>query len=514
MRLLLTTIQNECIYSKMALKNLYSVVAEAPCHTDVMEFEQQDHPGYIFREILRGEYNIVYFHCNMLNAEKVAEVAELVKKATPTSITVMGGTEVSFETRNFMEKHPEIDFVFRGEGETVLFQFIRTILTYEFDFDSIAGLAYRQDDEIQVNPMAAPVTLESLPFPYENSTLSEEDVVYYESSRGCPDRCFYSQYYPGNVRSLSLARICTELRYFLVKNVKRVCFIDKWFNYNRERAYRVWEYLIANDNGITTFEFDVNGDLLDEETIRLLGTARSGQLSFNLDVESTNPEVLAAAGRKSNIYQLMYNVTKLQEKETVEINTVIRAGLPCENPSLFARSFNKIYGLKADRMKLEVLGLRKGTELRRKAADYGYAFRSVAPYDVIANDFMPATELVRIQNIGKLLDLYLNSGGFEESFQMILSDGHMKPYGVLQGLEEYISKNELERKLYKEENLYRILYAYATQLYDKRNETLKLPVLQQVIHGDMEQNLPMERVRVFDRKGWNINDGAETGIIG
>ena len=165
-------------------------------------------------------------------------------------------------------------------------------------------------------------------------------------------------------------------------------------------------------------------------------------------------------------------------------------------------------------MKLEVLRLRKGTELRRKAADYGYAFRSVAPYDVIANDFMPATELVRIQNIGKLLDLYLNSGGFEESFQMILSDGHMKPYGVLQGLEEYISKNELERKLYKEENLYRILYAYATQLYDKRNETLKLPVLQQVIHGDMEQNLPMERVRVFDRKGWNINDGAETGIIG
>ena len=143
MRLLLTTIQNDCIHSKLALKNLYSVVAEAPCHTDVMEFESRDHVGYIFREILRGEYNIVYFHCNMMNVEKVAEVAELVKKAVPTSITIMGGTEVSFETRNFMENHPDVDYVFRGEGETVLFQFIRTILTYGFDFDSIAGLAYR-----------------------------------------------------------------------------------------------------------------------------------------------------------------------------------------------------------------------------------------------------------------------------------------------------------------------------------------------------------------------------------
>lgn len=300
-------------------------------------------------------------------------------------------------------------------------------------------------------------------------------------------------------------RICTELRYFLVKNVQRVVFVDKWFNYSRDRAYRIWEYLISNDNGITTFEFDVNGDLLDEETVRLLGTAREGQFRFNVDVESTNAEALAAAGRKANIYQLMYNVSRLQEYGTVEITTVIRAGLPCETPALFARSFNKIFDLKASRMELKVLRLKRGTELRRNAQQYGYAYQSRAPYEVIANDFMPATELIRIENIGKLLNLFVNSGGFEESIQKILLDGRMKPYAFLEGLEAYISKNQMEKMMYKEENLYRILYAYATELYDTMNETLKLPVLQEILHSDMEQNLSYEKVKIFDRKGWDIN---------
>ena len=79
MRLLLTTIQNDCIHTKLSMKYLYSVVEEAPCQTDVVEYKSTDHVGYIFREILRGEYNIVYFHCNMMNVDKVAVVAELVK---------------------------------------------------------------------------------------------------------------------------------------------------------------------------------------------------------------------------------------------------------------------------------------------------------------------------------------------------------------------------------------------------------------------------------------------------
>ena len=92
---------------------------------------------------------------------------------------------------------------------------------------------------------------------------------------------------PGaSLRSLSLNRICNELRYFLVKKACRVEFVEKWFNYDVSRAYRIWEYLINNDNGFTSFSFDVNGDLLDEETVELLSEAREGLFHFNIDIRA------------------------------------------------------------------------------------------------------------------------------------------------------------------------------------------------------------------------------------
>ena len=512
MRLLLSTVRNNCIHTQLSLKYLYSVVCEAPCETEIMDFEETDHLGYIYKEIVRGDFQIVYFHCNMMNEKKISQIAEMVKKAVPSSIVVLGGMEVSFRTKAYMESHPWVDYVFRGECEQLLYNFLKTIFTYEFDFEGIAGLAYRDNGEIHVNPFAAPIRFEDIPFPYEKEDLGEGDKVYYESFRGCPDRCYYSQFLPNHlVRTLPLGRVCTELRYFLVKNVKTVRFIDKWFNVNTERAYRIWEYLINNDNGITTFEFDVNGDYLDEETIRLLGTARSGQFRFFVDLESTNAEALAAAGRKENVYQSMYNITRLLQKRdaetgkgVVEVTVHQMAGLPCETPELFARAFNKIYGLGADYIDLSVMRLKKGTKLRQEADRYGYVYRNDAPYEVIANDFMPATELIRIRMVEDLLDAYYNKGGFEESIPKILGDTRTKPYVFYSGLADFIYDNHLDRKMGKLEHLYRILYAYATELYDEANETLQLEVLKEVIHSDLEKNLSTDSIRKFDRKGWEI----------
>lgn len=503
MRLLLSTIQNDCIQTKLSLKYLYSVVAEAPIDVDMIEFEERDHEGFIYREVLRGKYNIVYFHINMMNERKISRVCEMVKKANPTSIVIVGGMQVSFETRDFMEKNPWVDYVFRGEGESVLFNFLRTLITYEFDFENIAGLAYREDGDIIINPYAVPIIVEDLPFPYETSHIDESDIVYYESFRGCPDRCAYSQYLPDRkIRSLSLNRVCTELRYFLVKSVKKVHFIDKWFNYNTERAHRIWEYLINNDNGITSFEFDVNGDMLEEDTIKMLSEARPGMFTFNIDIESTNAEALAECGRKENIYQLMYNVNRLIQPGNIKVVVNLRAGLPCETPERFARSFNKVYELGADKFNVEVLRLNKGTKLKALANRYGYVYLSDAPYEVIGSDFMPATELLRIKSIREIMDLY--SKGFEESLPRIMKEVNLKPYKFFAGLNEFIYSNELQNKLGKKEHLYRILYAYSTVLYDEINDTLKLQLLMEVIHSDIEANLSSESVKKFDRKGWDI----------
>ena len=505
MKLLLTAIKGNCPETELAVRYLYSVVADAPVESDVRMYESVALDGTIYDDIVRGQYNIVYFHCDENSEYRVARLTEMIKKAMPSSIVVVGGPYPSFETKKYMVEHPYIDYVIRGEGELVLYNFLRTLLSYEFDFENVAGLGYRIDDSIIINPYEVPVTVEELPFPYEKLELTDTERVYYESIRGTADRTCYSQFLPdARIRALPLNRVCTELRYFLVKRVGTVVFLDKWFNYNTERAYRIFEYIINNDNGETSFELNIDGDKLDEETVRLLAEARTGLFTFNIDIGSTNAEVLAAMGRRENVYQLMYNVTKLLQTGKVKVNISIIAGLPMETEVLFARSFNKAYGLgEGASLNIEFLRVRRGTTLKDEASKYGYLYSSTAPNDVIATGFMPATDLIRIKSLAYIVSRYIGDG-FKQSIPRIMTDAGLKPYDLFSRLTDYIYSNGLESKMNRPENLYRIMYGFAVGVYDDVNDTLKLQLLMDILHDDMENNLPEETVKRFEKKGWDI----------
>ena len=506
MKLLLTTIKSDCKQTDLALKSIYSVVADSSLDVQLKTFGRNELYTDIFEKIATGQYNIVYFHADSCNIRQLCRVADMVKKAIPSIAVIFGGMEVSFETRSFIKNNDFVDYVIRGEGETVLFNFLKSVLDYEFDFENIGGLAYRESDQVVVNPYDAPVEMESLPFPYERFEAGK-GTVYYESIRGTSDRTVYSQFLPNaRVRALSLRRVCTELRYFLANEVERVVFLDKWFNFNSERAYRIFEYIINNDNGITSFEFSIDGDILDEETIRLLSEAREGQIIFNMDIASTNAEVLAACGRGENIYRLMYNTTKLLQSGKVRTDIHIKAGLPHETEAMFARSFNKAYGM-AEGMPVHIdnLYMSKGTMLRAKAHDFGYIYAADAPYEVIATGNMTADELLRIRAIGRIAESYIGDGGFKKSIPRILNDTGLKPYDLFSRLTSYITKNDFAGKTRKKEHLARILYAYTDGLYVDLADSVKHEILKDVIYADLETMIGEDAMKKFDRKGWDLD---------
>ena len=506
MKLLLTTIKSDCKTADLELKSIYSVVTDSPLDVQLKTFGRNELYTDIFETIATGQYNIVYFHANSGNIRQLCRVADMVKKAIPSMAVIFGGMEVSFETRSFMKDHDFVDYVIRGEGETVLFNFIKSVLDYEFDFENIAGLAYREGDQVVVNPYDAPADMESLPFPYDRFEVGS-GTVYYESIRGTSDRTVYSQFLPNaRVRTLSLSRICTEIRYFLANEVERVVFLDRWFNYNSERAYRIFEYIINNDNGVTSFEFNINGDDLDEETLRLLAEAREGQIIFNMDIASTNAEVLDACGRGENIYRLMYNTAKLLRAGNVRTEIHIKAGLPLETEAMFARSFNKAFGL-AEGMPLHIdsMYMSKGTALRAQAHKFGYVYAEDAPYEVIATGHMTSDELLRIRAIARTVESYIGDGGFKKSVPRILNDTGLKPYDLFARLTSYIKKNDLAGKTRKKEHLARILYAYTDSLYADLADSVKHEILKDVIYADLEVLIGEEAMKKFDRKGWVLD---------
>lgn len=506
MKLLLTTIGKDNPNTDLALRYLYSVVSDAPLDVAMHSFDAILTDSDIYGSIIRGKYNIVYFHCVEENEGRVAEIARMIKMVMPSIAIVVGGEQVSYDTGGYMLGNPYVDYAIIGEGERPMFHFIKSLVLYKFNFEEIDGFAYRNSNKIIVNEPGEPVDMDEIPFPYEKTNLTR-DTVFYESIRGSEDRTTFNKYkYIGTeVRSLSLNRICTELRYFLVKKVSKVVFLDKWFNYNTEKSYRIFEYIINNDNGETCFEFDINGDNLDEETVRLLSEAREGLFTFNIDVVSTNAETLAAVGRKENIYQLMYNVTKLKQSSKIKLNISIVAGLPYDTEALFARSFNKAYGLaEGSPLAIKVLTLPKGSQLRNEAEKYGYIFLNTPPYTVIANDYMPATDLINVKMIANVVDKYIGKGGFKDSIPRILNDTGIKPYDLFDNLATYIYEKRWEYKLSKKENLCRIIYDFANNIYDEDSDSLKLEILQRILYSELESIISEEEIKCFERKGWNL----------
>ncbi len=512
MKLLLTTVKTNNRYTEYALKSLYSIVADAPLEAAIKIHEEASHDFDVYETVVKGQYNIVYFHCDEYNEGRIINIAEMVKKSVPSVAIVVGGMPVSVDTKEWMIENAWVDYIIRGQGERVLFTFLRSIILHKFDFADISGLAYRVGEQICVNSLNESVNMEELPFVYDKNTV-DDDVVLYETIRGNTDKSIYEAFYNSNFnKPLSVTRVCKELKHLIMKSPERVIVFDKCFNYNSERAYRIFEHIVGIDNGVTTFEFNMSGEKLDDEIIRLVSGSRKGLFEFNIEIPTTNKEILLALGRNENIYQLMYNVTKLMQADSVKCNISIIAGLPDETVAQFMETFNKVYGLCAGApLTIKTLCLAKGSTLRKYADRIGYEYSSQSPYEIISSNSIVASELIRIRNLAKVVEAYIGDGGFKTSIPMIMNDTGLRPYDLFTTLTVYIYVNGYENDIATKKAQARYLYKFANTLYETFDDGDKLAALTAAIKADLDeagsadsQDDSADIEADIGMEGWNI----------
>ena len=529
MKLLLTTLNSKYIHSNLAIRYLYNVVANSPFDVILKEFTINNEKDYVFNEIIRGDYDIVCISCYIWNVEQVDLLCADIRSAAPNIIIVVGGPEVSYETEEYMHKNKSVDFVLRGEGEMAFFKLMQSLYVEDYSFKYINGLAYRIGDDVFVNESEDTVDFNKIPFPYETVDFDKDKIIYYESVRGCPFDCTYClSSVDKKVRPLTVTRARRDLGYFLMKKVKQVKFIDRTFNYYRQRALRIWEFLINSDNGITNFHFEINGDLLNDEAIALLAHARPGMFQLEIGIQSANPKTLRAVNRREDIYPLMYYVKKIIDQGNIHVHVDLIAGLPYEGYDSFGNSFNIVYGLNADCLQIGFLKMLKGTEIRRNAKLHGYEYRETAPYEVISNSYISAVEIVKIKMVEKVFELFHNRGGFEASIDFLIEKLGSTPFNFYERFADFYYAEGYQDRSHSKENLYRIMYQFASKVYEEINRrddviiayankiieqrgvypTGKkepgLDTFKSILHSDMLNSLNTEAVKKFDRKGWEV----------
>ena len=500
MKILLTTLNSKYVHSNLALKYLYTVMAGEKSQVEVREFTINNDPGYIFTELVRANYDMVCFSCYIWNIEQIKVLARDFREACPSVKILVGGPEVSFCGPEFMKENPWADYAICGEGEYSFYRLCQVLESIDKRFDTVPGLIYRQDGKIYVNGLVEPMDFNLIPFPYSVLDCEKDRVVYYESSRGCPFRCSYClSAADTSVRFLNMDRVKSELGYFLYKKPPQVKLIDRTFNARPERAYEIFRYLIAGDNGVTNFHFEICADLLDDRTLNLLAEARKGLFQMEIGIQSTNPATLAAVGRKDNVYPVLYNTERLIKLGHIHVHVDLIAGLPYESYEIFARSFDEVYSLGADMLQLGFLKVLAGTPIYNQIEAHGIKYRSHAPYEVISTDYISAEELVRLKMIENMVDIYYNRGGFEDTIDFLIGSCGKGPFGFYEMLADYYYEKGYQNRDRKKEDQYRILLEFSGTLPGGFREKTR-----ELLEGDMKRNTNPEIFNRFLRKGWEL----------
>ncbi|MHB9155373.1 MAG: B12-binding domain-containing radical SAM protein, partial [Endomicrobiales bacterium] len=137
--------------------------------------------------------DVLCFSLYMWNSLRSLYLAEEVKKRLDRVFVVVGGIEVTRDSRHVLD-HPAVDIGCIGEGEVTFTEILTALLDGRKDFGTIKGISFRQDGRLRINPPREPIAdLDRIPSPFKLGFLNprEYGIAFCESTRGCMFKCAY-----------------------------------------------------------------------------------------------------------------------------------------------------------------------------------------------------------------------------------------------------------------------------------------------------------------------------------
>lgn len=463
---LLTTLNSKYIHTSLALYSLQTYCRRDFPSIQVKEFNINQDLGGILGAIYQTHPSILGFSTNIWNIIPSLELVERVKKVMPETVVMLGGPEASADFATILRQPAAPDYIVCGEGEETLRQLLKYLKTGEPEPAVINGLAYKDGDLVVATPPREPLDLEEISFPYPDPASLRHRLVYYESSRGCPFHCAYclSGWEDSTLRYLPVERVKADLTRFIEAGVRTVKLVDRTFNLHRRRTMELMEFL-AQQDGATEFHLEMVGELIDEQIIKILKEAPPGRFRVEIGVQSTCPAALEAVNRRYDLGRLGRNCAALTRIPGLTVHLDLIAGLPYEDLTTFARSFDWTFRLRPAELQLGFLKLLKGSPLRTQAEEYGYRFTATPPYEILQSKWLSYPEILHLKAVEVMVEKFYNSQHFHYTLSYLLRAESVSPWRFFSALARFGAEQALTGEGQKEaayfNGLWRFLHSEA-----------------------------------------------------
>lgn len=462
MKIVLATLNAKYIHTSLALRYL-----KAYCQDDfdveIAEYTIKDPAMNIVSDLYQKEADVIGFSCYIWNIEETIPIIKMLKQVRPGLTIVLGGPEVSYDTQYWMERLPEVDFIVMGEGEETLHHLLQE-LQGERKFHFVYGLAYRKDEEIVLMPARPKLDLSTVKSPHR----FEEDlpdlpnrIIYFETSRGCPFRCqFCLSSIEQGVRYFDLEQAKSDLKYLIDHGAKLIKFVDRTFNLNKQYTMEIFQFLIEHHNGCI-FQFEITADIMRPEVLEFLSEhAPPGIFRFEIGVQSTNDDVNRLIQRWQNFDKLARTVSIIRDSGKIVQHLDLIAGLPEEDYDSFRKTFNDVFALEPEELQLGFLKMLRGTGLRNDAEKYGYRYMETAPYEILGNDVLPFSDIIRIKRAEDILEKYWNDHRMDRTVKYVIKHAFPSPFDFFQSFGDYWEKQGWQKIGHQLEDLFTRLHAF------------------------------------------------------
>ncbi len=425
MKTILVAVNAKYIHTNLAVRYLYSYTKDTH-DVDFIEFTIKDSHDAIISQLLATKPDLIGFSCYIWNIEFIKTIINKIKSISNVKI-LLGGPEASYDI-NFWFNQLPIDFIISGEGEYPFKKLLDTLTNNE-SLKNVPQLHYRHNHIIYTNNEEYFIQLDSLPSPYRLKRDEKElpyRIQYIESSRGCPYHCSYClASLEKNVRFFDSDFIKQEILYLMKNGAKVFKFLDRTFNARKDYALELFRFIISNHLEGCVFQFEITGELLDEEVINYLNEqAPKHLIRFEIGIQSTNDYTNQLVLRKQNFHKLKHNIELIQAGHKIDLHLDLIAGLPKEDYTSFMKTFNDVYALQPHELQLGFLKLLRGTKLRNEANIYQYQYLDIAPYEITAHTDLTASEINKIHSAEEMLEKYYNSHFFNCSITYIIKSNY------------------------------------------------------------------------------------------
>lgn len=378
------------------------------CYPEIIQKTINDPYYPTLRQIGSGEPQALFFSVYIWNSTYILRLLRDLVKLLPSTPIILGGPQSKSLARNLPPDVAGQCTIITGEIEGV---------TKSFYQDMREKKLQRQYDCSKVPSFKSPYRRDDF------AGILKNRHIYYETSRGCPFACTYclSATQKG-LRHLAVWQVKNELIDILKHEPKVIRFVDRTFNDLPERALEIWRFLVKKP-GRTLFHFEMAPERFTGEMLRFLEQVGPGRFQFEIGVQSTNPETLAAINRKSDPAKLQENIRQLASINSIHLHLDLILGLPYENRQSFARSFAEVFALGPHYIQMGLLKILPDTPIFKCIDEFSMVVCENPPFEILANRWLAPSELAKLYWFGECVEAFYNNRFFWDFWNYLRRSG-------------------------------------------------------------------------------------------